>query len=110
MADGRRTVNPIHKKLSGFESHPPHKTKLKHMDNKETLKRFGKVVLLVLVGFIALITSCGVWNGVAEGAIGSFYGWVAGINLVSEGVGTYFLYKKLFPRKEKKEEEDKKSE
>ena len=24
MADGRRTVNPIHKKLSGFESHPSH--------------------------------------------------------------------------------------
>ena len=25
MADGRRTVNPIHKKLSGFESSPSHK-------------------------------------------------------------------------------------
>ena len=24
MADGHGTVNPAHKKLSGFESHPPH--------------------------------------------------------------------------------------
>lgn len=67
--------------------------------NKETLIHFGKVVALGLVGFIAIITSAGVWNGVANGAIGSFYGWVAGINLIVEGFGVYSLYKKLFPKK-----------
>jgi hypothetical protein len=67
-------------------------------NNKETFRQFGKVVLLGLVGFIAIITSAGVWNGVANGAIGSFYGWVAGLNLIAEGFGVYSLYKKLFPK------------
>ena len=68
-------------------------------NNKETFRQFGKVVLLGLVGFIAIITSAGVWNGVANGAIGSFYGWVAGLNLIAEGFGVWSLYKKLFPKK-----------
>ena len=68
-------------------------------NNKETFRQFGKVVLLGLVGFIAIIAAAGVWNGVANGAIGSFYGWVAGLNLIAEGFGVYSLYKKLFPKK-----------
>lgn len=72
--------------------------------NKETLIQFGKVVALGLVGIIAIITAAGVWNGVADDAIGSFYGWVAAINLVVEGFGVYALYKKLFPKPVKKEE------
>lgn len=68
-------------------------------NNKETFRQFGKVVLLGLVGFIAIIAAAGVWNGVANGAIGSFYGWVAGLNLIAEGFGVWSLYKKLFPKK-----------
>lgn len=68
-------------------------------NNKETLIQFGKVVALGLVGIIAIITAAGVWNGVADDAIGSFYGWVAGLNLIAEGFGVWSLYKKLFPKK-----------
>jgi hypothetical protein len=76
-------------------------------NNKETFRQFGKVVLLVLIGFIAIIAAAGVWNGVANGAIGSFYGWVAGLNLITEGFGVYSLYKKLFTKKVEKKEESK---
>ena len=69
--------------------------------NKETFVNFGKAVLLGLIGFVAIITAAGVWNGVANDAIGSFYGWVASLNLIAEGFGVYSLYKKLFPKKEK---------
>jgi len=62
------------------------------------LKYFGKVVALFLAGFIAIITASGVWNGVAEGCVDSFYGWVAGINFIIQGFGIYSLYKKLFPK------------
>lgn len=68
--------------------------------NKETLVHFGKVVILFLLGMIAIITSAGVWNGVHAGAIGSFYGWVAGLNLIAEGFGIWSLCKFLFKKKE----------
>lgn len=66
--------------------------------NKETMVKFGKVALVGLLGMIAIITSAGVWNGVHEGAIGSFYGWVAGINLIAEGFGIYKLAKYFFKK------------
>lgn len=69
------------------------------MTNKETMTEFGKVVALFLIGFMVIITSSGVWNGVAAGAVDSFYGWVAGINFIIEGFGVYSLYKKWFPKK-----------
>lgn len=77
--------------------------------NKETLVHFGKVVALFLLGMIAIITSAGVWNGVHAGAIGSFYGWVAGLNLIAEGFGIWSLWKFLFKKTEpvKVEEEAK---
>lgn len=77
--------------------------------NKETLVHFGKVVALFLLGMIAIITSAGVWNGVHAGAIGSFYGWVAGLNLIAEGFGIWSLWKFLFKKVEpvKVEEETK---
>jgi hypothetical protein len=77
--------------------------------NKETLVHFGKVVALFLLGMIAIITSAGVWNGVHAGAIGSFYGWVAGLNLIVEGFGIWSLWKFLFKKAEpvKVEEEPK---
>ena len=68
--------------------------------NKETLVHFGKVVALFLLGMIAIITSAGVWNGVHAGAIGSFYGWVAGLNLVAEGFGIWSLWKFFFKKEE----------
>lgn len=68
--------------------------------NKETLKEFGKVAGFAIACFIAIIATAGVWNGVALGVIGSFYGWVAGVNIAMEGFGFYKLYKKLFPKKD----------
>ena len=68
--------------------------------NKKTLIEFGKVVALFLLGMIAIITSAGVWNSVHAGAIGSFYGWVAGLNLIAEGFGIWSLWKFLFKKKE----------
>jgi hypothetical protein len=73
--------------------------------NKETLIQFAKVAGFGLACFAALITAAGVWNAVALGAIGSFYGWVAGANLVVEGFGFWSLYKKLFPKKTKEDKE-----
>ena len=34
MVDGHRTVNPVHQKLSGFESLPPHQTIFKDIRYK----------------------------------------------------------------------------
>lgn len=67
-------------------------------DNRNTLKEFGKVVLLTVLGFIAIISAVGTWNAAALGAIGSFYGWVAGMNFIVEGFGIYKLWTKLFPK------------
>lgn len=68
------------------------------MSNKETLIYTAKVFGVAVLGMIALITSAGVWNGVALGAIGGFYGVVAGLNLVAEGFGIYKLTKVLFKK------------
>jgi hypothetical protein len=68
--------------------------------NKKTLVEFGKVFALFILGMIAIITSAGVWNGVHAGAIGSFYGWVAGLNLIAEGFGVWSLWKFFFKKQE----------
>ena len=69
--------------------------------SKNNLITFGKVLALALVGFVAIITSAGVWNGLANGCVEAFYGWVAGLNLVGAGFGVWALYKKLFKKEEK---------
>ena len=69
------------------------------------MKRFFKIFLLGLLGMITIITCSGVWNGVyltkdlAEN-VGSFYGWVAGLDFIASGVGLYFLGKKWVFKKE----------
>lgn len=68
--------------------------------NKETLIHFGKIIALYLLGMIAIITSAGVWNGVHAGNIGSFYGWIAGLNLIVEGFGIWGFWKFLFKKSE----------
>lgn len=68
--------------------------------NKATLIQFGKVAALGLLGIIAIITSAGIWNGVHGGVIGSFYGWIAGLNLIAEGFGIWSLWKFLFKKSE----------
>ena len=68
--------------------------------NRESLLQFAKTFTLMILGFAGIITSAGVWNAVALGAIGSFYGWVAGLNLGTVGFGVYHLYTKFFPKKE----------
>lgn len=74
--------------------------------NKENLIQFAKVAAIGILGFAGIIVSAGVWNAVALGAIGSFYGWVAGLNLLTSGFGVYSLYKKLFPKTDKKEDKE----
>lgn len=69
--------------------------------NKETLVQFGKGLSIFLLSMMAIITSAGVWNGVAKDAIDSFYGWVAGLNFIAEGLGIYKLVKYLFPNPKK---------
>ena len=75
--------------------------------NKENLIDFAKVAAIGILGFAGIIASAGVWNAVVIGAIDSFYGWVAALNLGTTGFGVYSLYKKFFPKPVKKENEDK---
>lgn len=70
------------------------------MSNKETLKEFGKAVIILLLAIIAIISGAGVWNAAAAGAIGTFYVVVSIINFIAEGVGIFFLGRKLFKRKD----------
>lgn len=70
------------------------------MSNKETLKEFGKAVIILLLAMIAIISGAGVWNAAAAGAIGTFYVVVSIINFIVEGVGIFFLGRKLFKRKD----------
>lgn len=76
-------------------------------NNKKTLIDFAKVVALGILGFAGIITIAGVWNAVTLGSIGSFYGWIATLNLGTTGFGVYSLYKKLFPKVEKKAQDNK---
>ena len=70
------------------------------MSNKETLKEFGKAVIILLLAMIAIISGAGVWNAAAAGAIGTFYVVVSIINFIVEGVGIFFLGRKFFKRKD----------
>ena len=70
------------------------------MSNKETLKEFGKDVIILLLGMIAIISGACVWNAAAAGTIGTFYVVVFIINFIAEGVGIFFLCRKLFKRKD----------
>ena len=58
------------------------------------LINFLKAASVFVLGFMAIISAAGVWNGVASGAISSFYGWVAFFNLAFEGWAIY-LYQDL---------------
>ena len=75
------------------------------MKLNDDVKKWLKVVLLGLLIMITIITCSGVWNGVyltkdlAEN-VGSFYGWVAGLDFIASGVGLYFLGKKWVFKKE----------
>ena len=67
--------------------------------NKQNLKYFCKVLFAMLSVLFLIITSSGVWNGVALGAIDSFYGWIAGANLVITGYAFYKLFKPWLDQK-----------
>ena len=64
--------------------------------NKARIVEFGKASALVLLGLIAIISGCGVWNAAAAGAVDAFYVVVSIINFICEGVGIYFLWRKFF--------------
>lgn len=59
MVEGRWTVNPVHKKLSGFESHPPH------------FKRWNDFILILEV-------YSNWWRGCSWKALGR---WWAGVRV-----------------------------
>jgi len=73
--------------------------------NKETLIHFAKVLLFAIICGGIIITLAGILNAVTLGAIGSFYGWVAGFSFIVEIFGVISLYKKLFPKGTEKKEE-----
>ena len=68
--------------------------------NKETLMTFGKVALMFFLGFLAIITGAFIWNAAAVGSASTFYVVVSVLNVIAEGVGMYFLGKKIFKKGE----------
>jgi len=71
--------------------------------NKQNLADFGKAVSFGLPAFAAIIALMGIYNGCG---IGSFYGVVGTFNFIVEVVFFVKLYKKLWPKKEVKKEDE----
>lgn len=69
------------------------------MTNKESLVLFGKVFLVMILAMIAIISGAAVWNAAAVGAASAFYVVVSVLNFIAEGVGLYFLSKKVLFKK-----------
>lgn len=67
--------------------------------NRQNLKYFGKVLFVMLSVLFLVITSSGVWNGVAFKVVEPFYGWVAGANLVITGFAFYKLFRPWLDQK-----------
>lgn len=69
------------------------------MTNKETLILFAKVLLVMILAMITIISGAAVWNAAAVGAASTFYVVVSVINFIAEGVGIYFLSRKVLFKK-----------
>jgi len=63
--------------------------------NKNSLVQFLKVLSVFLLGFVALITNVEIFNMAHGGHTDGFHGWVAFINLISEGFGLYYYQKAI---------------
>ena len=61
------------------------------MTNKTRLEMGAKVVALFLFGLLTIITCAGVWNYCPE----TWVKWCAGALFVCNGIGIYFLAKRI---------------
>ena len=67
--------------------------------NVKTLKHFGVVLLMVIIGLLAIASNAAVWNAAAVGApnVGSGEIIFSILNLVAEGGLLWFFGKKVLP-------------
>ena len=67
--------------------------------NVKTLKHFGVVILMFVIGLLAIASNATVWNAVAVGAsnVGSGEIIFSILNLVAEGGLLWFFGKKVLP-------------
>ena len=66
---------------------------------KDIIKLVGKIALLVVLGLFALITGAALWHAAALGCVSGFCIAISVLNFLMEGVGLYFLGRKLFKKK-----------
>lgn len=67
--------------------------------NVKTLKHFGVVILMFVIGLIAIASSAAVWNAAAVGTpnVGSGEVIFSILNLFAEGGLLWFFGKKVLP-------------
>ena len=67
--------------------------------NVKTLKHFGVVILMFVIGLLAIASNATVWNAAAVGApnVGSGEIIFSILNLVAEGGLLWFFGKKVLP-------------
>lgn len=67
--------------------------------NVKTLKHFGVVILMVVIGLLAIASNAAVWNAAAVGTpnVGSSEVIFSILNLFAEGGLLWFFGKKVLP-------------
>lgn len=67
--------------------------------NVKTLKHFGVVALMFVIGLLAIASNAAVWNAVAGGAeaVGASEVVFSVLNLIAEGGLLWFFGKKVLP-------------
>lgn len=69
------------------------------MDNKERITEVGKALLIMIMGFIALITNVDIWNMGFMGYTDGFHVVTSILNFMMEGVGIYLFASKVLFKK-----------
>ncbi len=68
------------------------------MDNKASIKKFLKVLVVVILGFAALVTNVEIWNAASLGHTDGFHVFMAIINFLFEGVVIYSIARTWIPK------------
>lgn len=68
--------------------------------NLKTLKHFGVVALMFIIGLLAIASNAAVWNAVAGGTenLGGSEVAFSVLNLIAEGGLLWFFGKKMLPK------------
>lgn len=69
------------------------------MDNKERIMDVAKAFLLMIMGFVALITNVDTWNMAYMGYTDGFHVVVSILNFMMEGLGIYWFARKILYKK-----------